>query len=507
MVDETKLRWRRPRPLLFTAGLGLVLAAAVVPNTWAATQDRPISDATARFYQQTPRWGNCEPVNEAVQCADVTVPVDWAKPRGATIDLRVVRSPGTGRGPLLIHPGGPGSSGVDFVSGMAGPLRGMGLQGYDLIGWDSRGTARSAPLACPDKATAAFEKVDGSPDTPAEAKGFEVAATRWAKACRTASGLLFDHMDAGSTARDLDVLRVVTDQVKPAKTRPEQPQKKLNYLGFSYGTLVGGRYAELFPQRDGRMILDSAGHLDHTYRSWLDGVAAAKELTFANYLVDCAGRASCPFRSMSKTAASNWLQGLVRKADHTPLRGGAKTVSQAQLVAVLTGQVSARESWPELDQILAGLRAGDADPLAEAAPEVVWDIQNIATTCQDLPELRNSAQVLRDAARTARTAPLFGVELTAGSPCVRWPAAAPVPPHKLHAPGVAPILVVGVTNDTAGLYRWSQELVAQLGNARLLTFDGIGHFAYLDNECSRDLENAFLLTGVLPPPGKVCAAD
>jgi pimeloyl-ACP methyl ester carboxylesterase len=490
-AKQTHKKRRGRTALLVTTGLGLVLAATL-PAAWAATTPPSRQPTTARFYEQQPSWGDCQPASAPVQCASVTVPVDWADPHGPTIDIAVARRKGDGRGTLVVNPGGPGLSGVRFLQRGSEELRGYGLAGYDLIGWDPRGSGRSAPLTCPADATTAIEKADNSPDTLAEAKAFDAAATRWANACRNASGPVFDHMDTDSTARDLDVLRAVLGQ------------QKLNYLGISYGTMIGGRYAELFPSRVGRMILDSAGHPDHTYRSWMTGIAEAKDRALTNYLTSCADRPECPLTSMPVAEARRWIQKLLRDTDQNPIRHDGKTISQAQFAAVLQRDVSGHADWERLDAELAGLLVGDASIVAQTAPPTTIDIENIATTCQDLPDHRTAAQVLRDADRIARTAPVFGIEVAAGSPCLHWPARAPVPPHKLHARGVPPILVVGITQDTAGPYRWSKELVAQLGNARLLTFDGIGHGAYLLNECVRDAANTFLADGTLPPRGNVC---
>ena len=82
-----------------------------------------------------------------------------------------------------------------------------------------------------------------------------------------------------------------------------------------------------------------------------------------------------------------------------------------------------------------------------------------------------------------------------------------MPPHRLQASGVPPMLVIGITRDTAGPYRWSTELTTQLGNARLLTLDDSGHGAYLLNQCVRDAANTFLTNGVLPPAGEICHAE
>ncbi|HEX6342113.1 alpha/beta hydrolase [Umezawaea sp.] len=481
--------------------LAAVLVAAA-STVWVATaaQSRPsapeeardpaTTPAYARFYRQQPDWQPCGPAG--AECTNVTVPVDWARPAGAAVELAVARLRGEGRGSLLVNPGGPGRSGIDFLFG--GQVRGHAPPGYDLVSWDPRGVGGSAPLTCPAEASEAVEEVDGSPDTPAEVEAYEAAVGRWAHACRQASGPIFDHVDTGSTVRDMDVLRAVLGQ------------PRLDYLGISYGTVMGGRYAETFPKRVGRVVLDSAGHPDQTYGSWMAGVAEAKEQALTAYLTGCADRPACPFATIPPDAARAWIQQLVRDTDSRPIRGGDQVVNQARLMTALTRDVSDQNGRERLDEELAGVLAGDASTLAATTRGPTIDIGNTATTCQDLPDPRTAAQVRGDATGVARTAPVYGLELTSGAPCRHWPAPAPVPPHRLRAPGVAPVLVIGITGDTAGPYRWSTELTAQLDNARLLTLDGSGHGAYLLSRCVRGAVNTFLTTGVLPPAGEVCRA-
>jgi hypothetical protein len=239
MNEDKRKRWCSGRAPLTVVLIALTLAGTVsAAGAGAMSGARPGHDpqgdpATqsryATFYRQTVTWTSCDSEATPLQCARVLVPVDWSRPGGPTVALAMSRHQATGnrRGSLLLDPGGPGGSGVDFVPQA---VKGIGadlVSVYDLVGWDPRGSGRSQSLTCPDTANAAFAAVDSSPDTLRERRAYETAAATWARACRQVSGPLFAHVDSISTARDMDVLRAVLGQ------------SKLVYAGYSYGTRVG----------------------------------------------------------------------------------------------------------------------------------------------------------------------------------------------------------------------------------------------------------------------------
>ena len=123
-----------------------------------------------RYYRQHLSWHACRTGDE---CARVTVPLDYQHPDGQSIRLAVLKVPAQDQahkvGALVVNPGGPGGSGVDYAANASayfgGPLR----QNYDIVGFDPRGVGDSDPVQClPDHQLDVFVASDPDPDTPAE---------------------------------------------------------------------------------------------------------------------------------------------------------------------------------------------------------------------------------------------------------------------------------------------------------------------------------------------------
>ena len=120
------------------------------PAQKSAAQALPSDKETlARFYTQDLAWSKCGPN----QCAKLTVPIDYSHPDGDTLKLAVLRAPATNPsdriGSLVVNPGGPGGSGVDYASHaddgiVTTPVRAA----YDIVGFDPRGVGSSSPIKC-----------------------------------------------------------------------------------------------------------------------------------------------------------------------------------------------------------------------------------------------------------------------------------------------------------------------------------------------------------------------
>src|SRR5690348_7407709 len=191
------------------------------------------SEALARFYAQTLSWQRCG----TGQCAQLTVPLDYAKPDGDTIRISVLRMratrPKARLGSLVVNPGGPGGSGVDYARAadfiVGKPVR----QRFDIVGFDPRGVQRSQPVDClPDPQMDAFLGQDPTPDDTAEEDAFAASGKAFAQGCLQRTGALTSHLSTVDAARDMDVLRSALGD------------EKLNYLGKSYGTYLGATYAD-----------------------------------------------------------------------------------------------------------------------------------------------------------------------------------------------------------------------------------------------------------------------
>lgn len=505
------------------AVLGAVLLAAtgcsLLPNLngaggsgeYPATEAPAVDGTLAGFQAQSPDWTACA---DGMQCALVTAPLDWEQLDGPTIQLQLVKQPATGGSPigtLFTNPGGPGASGADFVANSIDYAVGDALQKqYDVIGWDPRGVGRSSAVSCLDDADM-DELLFGLGDSY-----LEVGSDPWLNeaiqsgaalglSCLSRTGALLGNVDTGSTVQDLDLMRAIVGD------------DKLNYLGFSYGTAVGARYAEEFPERVGRLVLDGA--LDPTasefevVREQTLGFEAATRA----YLTECLTRSNCPFTGTVDSAMAQ-IGAQLDRLGEAPLTGedGRMVGSSIMLTAILTPLYS-QQSWPALDSLFNSVAAGDAQvalALADSyygrnADGTYADNSTeafIAINCSDYPRNGDIELMHQQAAELIEVAPTFGRFQGYGdTSCLLWPSPAPTERPAIHAAGADPILVVGTTGDPATPYRWAVALADQLDSGVLVTYEGEGHTAYTNgNACVNAAVEDYLLSGALPEPGLRC---
>ncbi|MFF3949883.1 alpha/beta hydrolase [Streptomyces sp. NPDC001902] len=506
-------RLRGVLAVLSTCGLLLTAACATAgPLRLSPEAGRAAADPAAgvppelrRYYEQHLDWEACQDV-PGFQCATVTVPLDYAHPEAGDITLTAARVRATGDaaarvGSLQINPGGPGESAVDYLVAAAGTFSPATRSAYDLVAVDPRGVQYSTPVEC-------------ATDTPATPMGFGLrlsgdaaeitdsyeAFEELADACEEHAGELLPHLGTPDAARDMDVVRALLGD------------ERLHYLGYSYGTYLGATYAELFPSRVGRMVLDGA--VDPAidgYRENLDSTAGY-QLAWDSFAADCAARPDCPV-GHSVAEAGRVLDGLRDKLDAGPLRQGKDITVTGEdlLTAVITALREA--SWEELRTMLRQILAGDTTELQQFGGTDEGDSGNaadalLAVDCLSSTLGARFSEAQAQAALPAflHASPQFGTSLaTFLVLCTHWPVPATQTPHAIAAFGAAPILVVGTTRDPATPYPWAQSLARQLDSGHLLTYDGDGHTAYhRGSPCIDDAVDLYLTHGELPAPGTIC---
>jgi putative lipoprotein len=452
-----------------------------------------LGDDLTPYWQQSLNWQPCG----SALCATMKVPLDWDNPGKAALDIKVTKAPSENptKGPLFVNPGGPGIEGGTFATNLGSDK----WKGYDIIAWDPRGSGESTHVQCgtteqTDKAYFA----DGTPDDEAEKTALNDVWAAFARECREASGELLDHISTIENVRDLDLLRFLTGA------------EKLNYLGVSYGTFIGAMYAELFPERTGHLVLDSA--MDITNEGEVSQ-AEGFELALGLYADWCAGEGSCSLGN-SRDEVISRINSFLHGLDAKPLKVGDRQVTQGQGAnGVALFLYSGKEAYPGLTQLLDSAMNGDgrvilkASDLLSGRAENGWETVAYAfpaIRCVDQPDA-GVAATEEARKKVAEKAPVFGGNMGSELVCERWTANS-APNLKLTGKGAAPILVVGATGDSATPYQQAVTMAKQLESGHLLTYDGPGHGSVTSgNACVDETVTAYFEDGTLPEDGKTCS--
>jgi pimeloyl-ACP methyl ester carboxylesterase len=477
------------------------------PDPGTGTRTGEAATGIRRYLGQQVEWADC---GDGFECATIEVPVDYDDPDGAAIELALNRLPASDPdarvGSLLLNPGGPGASGVDWLRQSAPvlePLNGA----YDLVGFDPRGVGGSEPLSCLD--TAGLDELlasDPDPDTSAEVAEVVRLYRRFGQGCQQAAPDLLPYLSTTDVARDLDVIRAVVDD------------RKLHYLGFSYGTLIGSVYAELFPDRVGAMVLDGPLDPSLSYGQLLLSQAGGFETALRAYAADCVSKPACPLGTDVEDGLAR-VGALLQDLDSDPLPTDDpdRPLTEGLAGYGIAFALYSKSLWPGLSLALgAAMDDGDGDPLLLLADlyahrsddgyENLLQVYN-AVSCLDDRGDPTVADVEEGVDEFEQESPTLGAGLAwTQVACAVWPVEPAHPlPERIDAAGAAPIVVVGTTRDPATPYAQAQALAGQLDSGVLLTRDGDGHTAYgQGNACIDDAVNAYLLEQTVPADGTRC---
>ncbi len=496
------MRLKRFAPLLAAAGL----IATTVPLL-SATQAS--ATAAADHLRQKPAWHRCSPEQPAsYECATLKVPLDYRRPDGRTIDLAISRikseNPAKRHGAMLLNPGGPGGTGLDLPLLMGEAMPKDVRDSYDLIGFDPRGVGASSPITC--GLTDAEQNFNRAyrPET----FGSDVT---WARTvtdkCREKAGSVLPYITTRNTARDMDTIRAVLGE------------RKLSYLGYSYGTYLGAVYSQMFPDRTDRFVLDSGVDPQRIWRGMIQVWATEAEPAFARWTQWAAQRSAEYELGDTPKAVSETFWALVARADKEPFEFEGMKVDgdmirstrgvffyPAQATPMVVALKAAAEGKPlpagttvtDLKRLLAGGTA--AEPASDNGTAVFW-----AVACGDTGSWpRYTEQYERDAAKDKARYPLYGDFASNIMPCAFWdrPVEAATPMHKK-----ANVLTVQNEWDSQTPLVSGQGLHKALKGSRMvLAAGGEGHGVYLSDptSCANAPVNAYLATGKLPAEDVTC---
>jgi pimeloyl-ACP methyl ester carboxylesterase len=505
---------RRTSAIAVLAAAALALTGcSLLPQPGTTTPESP--EGLEKFYQQELTWTD---EGDQLDSTTVEVPLDWDEPGGDTIEIAVMRhhAEGDSLGSLLMNPGGPGGSGYDYVRDYAQYLVTPGvLAAFDLIGFDPRGVNHSNGVTCYTDPGDRDEYLYGTYDAPYGSEEWVAELTErekaYAAACAENTGPLLAHIDAGSVARDMDVIRAVLGD------------DKINYLGYSYGTFLGAVYAELFPEKVGKMVLDGA--VDPAV-SDLDALAfqmGGFESALRAYMDDCqANDSSCPFTGGTDTGMAQ-VRDVLDGIDAQQLESSdGRVLDSATLGTAIAENLYAEDFWPDMTAMFNDLYDGAADSAFKAADD--YNSRNsdgsyadngadvyAAVTCAegdlgtDSVDMRGDIEALK--AKAPTIGDYFGYDDTfvLEALCSNWPYPVADLPTEYDADGADPILVIGTSNDPATPYANAVSLAKQLKSGVLISYEGEGHTIYAQGvACVDDTVDAYLIDGTVPTEDPNC---
>lgn len=512
----------RNRPALVAALSAISLAFTGCAQTAPETNLPPIATPTAianpevvdelkPFYTQVVEWESC---GTRIMCGSVEVPTNWDDPSAGSLSLAVAyRAADVAKplGSIIFNPGGPGASGYDWILNSVSYLGTEKLRSkFNIVGFDPRGVGKSEPrVKCLDaKKTDALLYEDtglplGSPQ--------DIATTRkllgeFAQSCLKNTGPAMAFLDTVSAAKDMDVLRAVMGE------------KHLDYLGFSYGSLLGQTYAALFPKKVNRMVID--GVIDPTVSDAEQSVIQLKgfDLALRNYLAECLSSADCPFQGTVSQALTK-IKSFLRSLETAPLpTKDGRTLNAWSANTGLIMPLYSEDYWPQLSQAFSEAFAGDGTTFIDLADtyndrdangKYLTNLMeaNIAISCLDSRQPSDSASMAKQNSRMLAASPTLGRYWQFGALiCEPWPF--PVAKHALDysAKGSKPILVVGTTGDPATPYTQAVAVANHiLSNGYLVTYNGEGHTAYgRSNECVANSVDNYFIKGSVPAADPNC---
>ncbi|MEU3857052.1 alpha/beta hydrolase [Streptomyces sp. NPDC028722] len=512
---------------MLAVGVTATLVPALAPAQASA------AEPLGKYEHQKPAWHRCDASEPAAyQCATIKVPLDYSRPAGRTIELAISRLktgvPGKRHGALLFNPGGPGGEGLGMPLMMKDALPKKVRDQYDLIGFDPRGVGRSSPVTC------RLTETEQNSEHPYKSETFS-HDVKWARTvadkCRARDGDRLRYITTRNTARDMDVVRAVLGE------------KKISYLGYSYGTYLGAVYTQLFPRRTDRFVLDSAVDPARVWRGMIQIWAEGSEPAFTRWTKWTAQHHRTYQLGTTPAQVRKTFWDLVARADRTPIDdGGAKLTGDdiraglrgaffspkyaaeavVELKKAADGHAPSRhgllpggQQEPRWSAAHAGSRAAAdssaapasaasaAQPPADNGSAAFWSV-----VCGDTGAWpRDPEQYRRDAIRDKARYPLYGDFGSNITPCAFWDK--PTEPVTAVRNHVGLLTVQNQWDPQTPLASGLGMHRALRGSRMVYVKGGEGHGVYsMDpRSCADRTVNAYLSTGRLPARDVTCAAS
>ncbi|MET8797673.1 alpha/beta hydrolase [Nocardia sp. NPDC004568] len=490
--------------------LGVVTAAvfATAPmGSASADRAEDIPRGLEPFYHQQLDWASCDDpmlAGAGAQCAGVVVPLDYSRPDARTLTVAISRIPATDpdrrRGIMLSNPGGPGGPGLSMMAGLQQRLTPEVRARYDLIGMDPRGIGRSDPVNCAlPLPTMLFS-------AGLDAFGFArdtALAAALAASCVAPDPEKARQITTRNTARDMDIVRAAFGE------------PRLNYYGGSYGTYLGAVYAQMFPGRSDRMVLDSAMDPDRYWIGTYQDMGAVNEAGLDDWAAWAARRDGDYHFGSSGPQVRAFVEDMIRRAAAHPVIGNGYLIDEHTVPMMLLALLSdprKNADLAEVVRVVADAVSGLPIDMEQLKAKISGPVQlnasgMAAVLCGDRAAPRDPAWYQRNIESARPTQPVFGAFANNITACAFWPdpIEEPTPVHNS-----APALILQATGDTRTPYQQGLALHEDLTGSRMVTLADTRVHGVLRadlSHCVDDIVDTYLRDGVLPDTDITCRRD
>jgi len=430
------------------------------------------------------------------ECATLEVPLDYEDQSLGTTEIFVSREPARGdrRGVLFVNPGGPGGTATDFAATLAVMLPSEVTEHFDIVGVDPRGTGESSPLSC-GIPTKELYAADPTIEDDADIDAIIHISEAYVDDCADRHGDVLQHVGTRDVARDMDAVRAAMGE------------ERISYLGFSYGTALGQVYAELFPTRVDKMILDGVLLLGPSGLEQATAQAAGFEVALGRWVEWCAGSTGCAVQADPLGAVETVL-ALAEEGDGFPSANADRPAGPGEVSLALSMAMYAETLWRPLGTALAEALAGDGSGLVRLADQYIgfggFEVY-FAVNCLDFDWPEDPTEILAAGKGAAEQSPHFGEAIVNDYiRCADWPVERePIEP--VTAEGTPTIVVISTTGDPATPYEAGVELAERLADAVLVTYEGEGHTVVANGvRCIDEIVVRYLVEGEPPADGTTC---
>lgn len=454
-----------------------------------ATSDDPLGG----FEPAPIAWATC-PRTTTKKCGDLLVPVDWSDTDGPTVAIAVAMAPAGGEriGSLVLNPGGPGASGRNLA--FHPPVSDAVEQRFDVVGFDPRGVGESDGLTCGSNADE-FWSHDSSPDDDVEKARLDASAEEFAKECAGDDGALIANMGTDSVARDLEALR---------RALGDEP---LNYLGFSYGTLIGLRYLDLFGDHVRTIVLDGVVDPTQPLTEWLAGQTRGLDTSVSDIFAACESSSRCPLDDPA-TAYDELAARLESDPIESSVPSGPAQLGPSELATAAIMATYAPSLRTPLLEAIDDALDGDPAPMLRLTAQYYsfgGFASYVSVVCSDSQHPVGADEWRTFAEELASISPRFGASVANELlPCAFW-AFEPRPvTGAVVADGAPPVLVLGNRGDAATPYANSVAVADSLSGGVLISYDGSGHTSYGESRCVDEVVDTYLIEGDTPSADPDC---